>query len=62
MANIALQNNNDAIESLETGLDYILENPIMEKDYYEQLQIAFTQKGDTKNADKYAKRAAAIQL
>ena len=62
VANIALQNSNDAIDSLETGLDYILENPIMEKDYYEQLQIAYTQKGDTKNAAKYAKRAATIQL
>ena len=62
VANIALQNTNDAIESLETGLDYILENPIIERDYYEQLQIAFTLKGDTKNANKYAKRAAEIQL
>ena len=62
VANIALENSADAIESLETGLDYILENPTMEKDYYEQLQIAYTQKGDTKNANKYAKRAAAIQL
>lgn len=62
VANIALQNSDDAIESLETGLDYIPENPVMEKDYYEQLQIAYTQKGDIKNANKYAKRAATIQL
>lgn len=62
VANNNLQKTDEAIESLETGLDYILDNPVMEKDYYEQLQLVYSQKGNTKKADQYAKKAASIQL
>jgi len=62
VANNNLQKTDEAIESLEMGLDYILDNPVMEKDYYEQLQLVYSQKGNTKKAEHYAKKAASIQL
>lgn len=61
VANNELQNTDTAIENLETGIDYVLDNPIMEKDFYTQLEIAYLQKGDAKKAEQYAKRAASIQ-
>lgn len=62
VANNGLQKSESAIESLETGLDFILEDPHMERDFYEQLSIAFTTKGDTKKAKIYSDKAAATKL
>lgn len=62
VANNGLQNPDKAIESLEMGIDFLLDDPKMEKDFYTQLQIAYTQKGDAKKADAYAKRAAQINV
>ena len=61
VANNELQISDAAIESLELGIDYVLDNPIMEKDFYTQLEIAYSQKGDAKKAAQFAKRAASIQ-
>ncbi|PKA82885.1 tetratricopeptide repeat protein [Ulvibacter sp. MAR_2010_11] len=61
VANIGLQKWDDAIESMETGVDYLFEAPVMEKDFYEQLGIAYTQKGDTKRANDYIKKASEIK-
>ncbi|MFC7356106.1 tetratricopeptide repeat protein [Jejudonia soesokkakensis] len=57
-----LSKSEDAIEILEAGLDFLFDNPVMEKDFYEQLKIAYTAKGDPKNSKKYADKAAAIIL
>lgn len=62
VANNGLQNPDAAIESLETGLDYILEDPKMEHDFYEQLIHAYTAKGETKKATMYSEKAAAIKM
>ena len=62
VANNNVNNSDAAIEALETGVDYLFENPTMEKDFYEQLSIAYSKKGDTKNAKKYADKAAAVTI
>jgi tetratricopeptide (TPR) repeat protein len=62
VANINLQSADTAIESLETGVDYLLDDLQMEKDFYEQLSVAYGLKGNTAKADMYAKRAAEIKL
>ena len=56
-----MQNIDVAIESLETGIDYLLDDPKMEKDFYEQLNLAYTGKGDTKKANLYAKKALELK-
>ncbi|AFL80480.1 hypothetical protein Aeqsu_0979 [Aequorivita sublithincola DSM 14238] len=62
VANNGLQNSELAIESLETGLDFILDDPKMEKDFYTQLSLAYTVKGDVKKAKMYADKAAATKM
>ena len=62
VANNRLGRSNKAIEMLETGLDFLLEDPKMERDFYQQLQEAYTKKGDIKRADEYGKRASQINI
>lgn len=62
VANNGLQESDAAIDSLETGLDFVLEDPKMERDFYEQLSIAYTTKGDSKKAKIYSDKAAATKL
>ncbi len=62
VANNNLNKPDAAIESLETGIDFLLDNPQMEKDYYEQLGLAYGLKGDQKKADNYNKKAAEINI
>src|SRR5690606_28593931 len=62
VANNGLNKSDAAIESLETGLDFILEDPKMESDFYEQLHFAYTSKGDTKKAKMYSEKAAATKM
>lgn len=57
-----LTNFEAALESLETGIDYLFDNTKMEKDFYEQISIGYTGKGDAKKALQYTKKAQAIQL
>jgi len=51
-----------ALESLEAGIDFLLDNPKMEKDFYEQIAIAYTQKGNSKKANEFTKKATQINL
>ncbi|WP_111878715.1 lipopolysaccharide assembly protein LapB [Aequorivita sp. CIP111184] len=62
VANNGLQKSDAAIESLETGLDFILEDPKMEHDFYEQLSFAYTLKGDSKKAKMYLDKATTIRM
>ncbi|MCH9660473.1 MAG: tetratricopeptide repeat protein [Bacteroidetes bacterium] len=62
VANNRLGNISDAIDSLESGVDFLLDNPTMEKDFYEQLKLAYTQKGNTKKATEYGQKAAQINI
>ncbi len=60
MANNNLQDFKAAISALETGLDYLFDNTGLEKDFYEQLAVAYTGIGNTIKAATFAKKAAAI--
>ena len=60
VSNIGMEKSDAAIESLETGVDYLLEDPNMERDFYKQLNLAYLQKGNNKKAEFYAKKAAAL--
>lgn len=46
-----------AVSVLEEGLDYVIEDPIMERDFYEQLSLAYQQLNNTEKATQYAKKA-----
>jgi hypothetical protein len=61
VANIGLKRIERAIESLEAGVDYLFDDPKMEKDFYEQLALAYRQKGDEKKAAMYSKKASDIK-
>ena len=62
VANVNVQNADAAIESLETGVDYVVDNDALEKDFFTQLEKAYTLKGNTKKAAAYAKKAASIVI
>ncbi len=61
VANNGLQQSDAAIESLETGLDFILDDPKMERDFYEQLSLAYNTKGDSKKAKMYRDKASDLK-
>jgi tetratricopeptide (TPR) repeat protein len=61
VANNGLQRSDTAIESLETGLDFIFEDPTMESDFYEQLSHAYATKGDTQKAKQFSEKATSIK-
>ncbi|MBJ7879707.1 tetratricopeptide repeat protein [Gelidibacter salicanalis] len=50
-----------AIVSLETGLDYIIEDPKMEADFYTQLSIAYNLSNNNTKSETFAKKAAALK-
>jgi len=58
VANNGLNNSELAIENLEIGLDFLLDDPKMEQDFYQQLSIAYLAKGNDKKADYYKKKAS----
>lgn len=62
VSSIFLNNIDTSIESLETGLDYIFDDPKMERDFYEQLSKAYTKKKDIKKANLYSKKALEVQI
>ena len=49
-------NFNDAVAYLEMGIDYVIENPKMEADFYKQLLRGYTGLGNTSKAEAYQKR------
>jgi tetratricopeptide (TPR) repeat protein len=52
---------NEAIEVLETGLDYIIEDNKMESDFYIQLSESYRQNNNTTKAQTYAQKAKDLQ-
>ena len=62
VANNELKNADQAIEILEIGLDYLFDDPKMECDFYQQLTIAYTLKGNTKKAKLYHKKALDLSI
>lgn len=61
VAQNGLNNPDAAIEIMETGIDYLFDDPKMEKDFYDQLSTAYTLKGDTSKAREYATKSAEIK-
>ena len=51
----------NAIDSLEMGLDFLVENPQMERDFYIQLSEAYKQTNNNSKAQAFAKKAEAIK-
>lgn len=62
VANNYLEQSNDAIEVLETGLDYLFDDPKMEYDFYKQLVISYTEKGDSQKVEMYQQRATELNI
>ncbi len=50
----------EAIETLEMGLDYIIDDTKMESDFYSQLSEAYRQKGDLDMSESLAKKAKTL--
>ena len=45
-----------ALKSLEFGLDYLIDNTVMEQEFYVQFAKAYQQMNDTKNEQKYLQK------
>lgn len=60
VANNKLKQQKKAIESLETGLDYIIEDVKMEIDFYTQLSLAYELDNNIKKAQAFTKKAEAL--
>ena len=52
----------DAIEALETGMDYLIDDTVMERDFYEQLSKAYETTKNNKKAEQYAKKARDLSM
>jgi tetratricopeptide (TPR) repeat protein len=62
----AVANNNsgehkNAIDSLEMGLDFLIDNPTMEADFYSQLSIAYKALNNISKSETFAKKAEALK-
>jgi predicted Zn-dependent protease len=51
----------EAIESLETGLDYIIDDPKMEADFYKQLSLSHTSLNNTVKAKTFSDKAKQLE-
>ena len=60
VANNRLSNADAALESLEMGVDFLIDDKQMEKDFYEQMALAYTQKGNKKKASTFTKKASEL--
>ncbi|MEZ4856923.1 MAG: tetratricopeptide repeat protein [Gelidibacter sp.] len=49
-----------AIQNLETGLDYVVDDPKMETDFYTQLSLAYKLDNNIPKSQAFAKKAAAL--
>ncbi|PWK20618.1 tetratricopeptide repeat protein [Xanthomarina spongicola] len=52
---------NQAIETLEIGLDYIIDDPKMEADFYKQLSLAYTTLNNTVKAKTFSDKAKQLE-
>lgn len=60
VAHNKLKQAKNAITSLETGLDYVIEDPKMEADFYLQLSLAYKLNNNISKSETFAKKAAAL--
>jgi tetratricopeptide (TPR) repeat protein len=52
---------NEAVDNLEIGLDYIIDDPKMEADFYKQLSIAYTTLNNTVKAKTFSDKAKQLE-
>jgi tetratricopeptide (TPR) repeat protein len=57
LANNQLKNYKKAKDALETGVDFIVENPTLEVNFYLQLSETYNGLGDLKKKDSYFAKA-----
>ena len=62
VANNELKKTDQAIEILEMGLDYLFDDPKMECNFYQQLNIAHTLKGNLKKVKMYQKKVTQLSI
>ena len=62
VSQINLNQSKKAIDSLEMGLDFLVENPKMERDFYLQLSEAYAKQNNNTKSQTFAKKAQAIKL
>ena len=60
VANNNMQQYKKAAESLEIGIDYVIDNVIMEIDFYKQLSTAYKYLNNIKKSQAFAKKAEAL--
>ncbi|MFK7834379.1 MAG: tetratricopeptide repeat protein [Winogradskyella sp.] len=63
----AVANNNvnapkKAIDNLEMGLDFLIDNPTMEADFYSELSIAYKALNNISKSEAFAKKAKALKV
>jgi tetratricopeptide (TPR) repeat protein len=58
---IQLRKNKEAAETLQEGLDYLIDDPEMEFRFLEQLSLAFKAMGENKKATEYFNKAQEIK-
>ncbi len=56
-----LNNYKKAIENLEMGVDFLVENPTMQADFYSELSIAYKGINNNTKAETFAKKAQALK-
>ncbi|WP_386059082.1 tetratricopeptide repeat protein [Winogradskyella pulchriflava] len=61
VANNKLGNYKLAIENLEMGLDFLIDNPNMEGDFYSELSIAYKALNNISKSEAFAKKAQALK-
>jgi tetratricopeptide (TPR) repeat protein len=61
VANNRLRNHKQAIENLEMGLDFLIENPTMESDFYSELSVAYKGLNNISKSETFAKKAQALK-
>jgi tetratricopeptide (TPR) repeat protein len=57
VSNNRLGNPDQALESLELGIDFIVEDPAMKIDYFNELSLAYKQKNNIKKSEAFAQKA-----
>ena len=62
VANNNLEEHKKAIDNLEMGLDFLIDNPNMEADFYSQLSIAYKALNNISKSETFAKKAKALKV
>jgi tetratricopeptide (TPR) repeat protein len=62
VANTNLGNYNNAVANLEMGLDFLVDNPKMEVDFYSELSIAYKALNNISKSEAFAKKAKAVKV